>query len=140
MLSVHFQKGKRSDTIPHLPSVAKVAMNCGILQDADGEHLGAMLSHMVPGATTGTCVFSVVPVRPDLFDSPAAEALFRRGFREVGECELQLIRSAPPSAVVRSPGLPDLFVEFDDSGDGQWGEFVGGRRQVAGRAVLAGPA
>ena len=110
-------------------------MNCVVLQNADGEHLGFMLCSPDLRQPSGDCVFMVVPRKAELFDAPAAELLFQR--KQAGESSWQVVCSQPLSVVVRTPGVAaELFIEFCGGGPGQWGIGTGQGRQVVGRAVL----
>ncbi|MGD0089663.1 MAG: hypothetical protein ABSE73_07065 [Planctomycetota bacterium] len=110
-------------------------MNCVVLQNAAGEHLGCMLCS--PGLTeqSGDCVFIAVPRDAKLLGTPEAELLLQR--REAGESAWAVTRRVPLSIVVRTPGLPvEMFIEFGGLGVGQWGVWRGLERQVVGLAVL----
>lgn len=110
-------------------------MKCVVLQNSEGAHLGFMLCSPDLGQPSGDCVFMPVPGQAELFDTPAAELLFRR--REAGESSWQVIGREPLSVMVRTPGTTaELFVEFIGSGPGHWGVGTGSSRQVVGRAVL----
>ena len=110
-------------------------MRCVAFQDAEGAHLAFMLCSPDLGQSTGDCVFVVVPERTKLFDTPAAESLFRR--REAAESTWQVVHRQSLSLIVRSPGLAEeLFVEFPGDAAGKWGRSSGVGRQVLGRAVL----
>jgi hypothetical protein len=110
-------------------------MKCVVLQNADGAHLGFMLCSPDLGRPSGDCVFVAVPTRAELFETPAAELLFRR--REAGESAWRAVGREPRTVVVRTPGLPDeMFIELDGSGTGEWGVGSGPDRHVVGRALL----
>jgi hypothetical protein len=112
----------------------ETAMNCIVLQDAGGAHLGFMLCSPDLGQQSGECVFIAVPAQAESFDTPAAALLFQR--REAGEGTWRVVRRKPLSMVVRSPGLAyEMFVELGGAGDGQWGVSSGSDRRVVGRAV-----
>ena len=109
-------------------------MRCIVLQDAVGAHLGFMLCNPDLSQPAGDCVFMAMPFQAELFDTSAAELLFRR--REAGESTWQIVAREPLSVVVRTPGVPaDLFVKLGGS-DGHWGVGSGVDRQVVGRALL----
>jgi hypothetical protein len=109
---------------------------CIVLRTSDGDDLGFMLTAVADGASTGECVFMVLPRNPALFDSPVALALFAR--KDVGESKVELVQGASLTIRVTSPGLPDLHVELNDAGAGSWREETPG--QASGLAAAAAAA
>ena len=107
--------------------------NCVVLQTSDGDHLGFMLIAIADGASTGECVFMVLPQKPALFDAPVTRALYAR--KRVGESKLEMTGGETLQFRVKSPNLPDLMVELDGAGAGTWRESEPGK--AAGIAVAA---
>jgi hypothetical protein len=90
-----------------------------VLQTAKREHLGFLLL-AANGGDQADCIFMVLPQNPALLESPTAQALFAR--KSLGESKASIINSFPLHLVISSPGLPQLVVEFAESGDGTWRE------------------
>jgi len=109
-------------------------MNCVVLQNADGAHLGFMVCTPDLGQPAGECLFMAVAMQAELFNTPAALLLFER--RGAGESSWKVVGREPLSVVVSTPGLPaELFIELD-GGFGQWGVGRGSGRRIVGRALL----
>ncbi len=104
-----------------------------VLRTSEGDDLGFMLTAVADGASTGECIFMVLPRNPALFDSPIALALFAR--KDVGESRVELVPGALLTIRVISPGLPDLQVELNAAGAGSCREEMPG--QASGLAVAA---
>jgi hypothetical protein len=111
----------------------KALPKCVVLQTIDGEHLGFMLIAIADEASSGECVFIVVPRKPALHESTVARALVAR--KEVGESHVAVSRGESLTIHVSSPNLPDLMVKFGGAGTGSWREAAPGT--ASGLAVAA---
>lgn len=110
-------------------------MNCVVLQNADGAHLGFMLCSPDLRQPSGDAVFMALPAQAELFDSPAAELLFQR--KEAGESHWKVVGRSPLSVVVKTPGVAvEVFIEIRASGVGSWGVGSGANRKVIGNALI----
>lgn len=54
-----------------------------VLQNNRGEHLGFCLIHPNLEATSGKCIFSIIPANSELFEAPETQYFFH--LREQGE-------------------------------------------------------
>lgn len=110
-------------------------MKCVVFQNAEGEHLGFMLCSVDLSEASGDCVFVVVPGDAALCDSAEANLLLDR--KAAGESTWHVDSRSPLLVIVSTPDIPgEMFIEFSESGMGQWGINEGPQRQVLGQAML----
>jgi len=91
-----------------------------VLQNKDGEHLGALLLAIPPGSEAGDCVFMILPPNTALWNAPDVAPLFAR--KDLGESEVQVLSVWPVHLRIQSAGLPPLVVQFTDTRAGTWAE------------------
>ena len=107
-------------------------MKTVILQSLDGAHLGFLLCAIPPADLEGDCVFVIVPDQAEMLEDAEVRHLLKR--KEVGESEIELSADRH-SAVIRTHGLEEMFVELGPDGTGQWGYIREPKRAVIGLAA-----
>ena len=104
-----------------------------VLRNLTGDHLGFVLCAVPEGQRTGDCVFMILPKRKELFDSPDVVELFAR--KDLGESRIQ-ISDDRRSVNIQSVAMDDMYIEFDESGNGVWGYRRDDGQQQVGLALL----
>jgi hypothetical protein len=107
------------------------------IQNLDREHLGYVLTSFETepdgdGACEGNCVFQILPMRAELFDSLTAQTLFPYHFRESGEHRVRLTKTAGASLFEITPKSgPPIRIEIAVSGAGQMLQYPDFTRPIA---------
>jgi hypothetical protein len=107
------------------------------IQNLDREHLGFVLTHFDAepdgdGVCEGDCVFQILPMRAELFDSPTAQTLFPYHFRESGEHRVKLTKNAGASLYEIIPkSEPPIRIEIALSGTGKMLQYPDFTRPIA---------
>lgn len=107
-------------------------MKTVILKSPDGAHWGFLLCAVPPADLEGDCVFVIVPDQAEMLEDAEVRHLLQR--KEVGESEIELSADRR-SAIIRTHGLEEMFVDLGPEGTGHWGYVREAEKAAIGLAA-----